>query len=290
MTRIAFIGIGRMGLPMAMNLLAAGHAVTVFNRASDRCAPLLDHGAAVAGSPAEAARDAEIVITMVADGAAARDVLLGHRGAIAALGAGGIAVDMSTIGPTAATELAAAAVAAGATFLDAPVSGSVSLAEAGELTTMVGGDTESFERARPVLAAMTKTQFHLGPSGTGSAMKLALNAVIALTAEALGECLVLAQRAGISPTAAYDVLQASAVASPFVAYKRAAFLEPESAPAAFTVSLMQKDLALALELAGRVGAHLPATAAAAQVLALASSLGYADEDFARVASALEASG
>jgi 3-hydroxyisobutyrate dehydrogenase-like beta-hydroxyacid dehydrogenase len=285
-TRVGFIGIGRMGLPMAANLLRAGFDLIVWNRTQERCQPLVDEGARAAADPAELAAGVEMVVTMVADPAAAEAVYLGEAGVLSALPPGAIAIDMSTIGPTAVAELAAAASAYAVSFLDAPVSGSVALAETAQLTTMVGGPLEAFERARPVLAAMTAVQIHLGRSGSGATMKLAYNAMIALANEAIAEALVLAERAGIAPADAYSVLSSGALASPFLDYKRAAFLDPEHQTVAFTTALMQKDLTLALELALALEVSLPATAAANEVLTLARRFGYGDDDIARVADTL----
>jgi 3-hydroxyisobutyrate dehydrogenase-like beta-hydroxyacid dehydrogenase len=137
-----------------------------------------------------------------------------------------------------------------------------------------------------VLAAMTKAQFYLGGSGAGATMKLAVNAIIALTNEAVAEALVLAESAGVGRADAYAVLAASAIASPFVQYKQAAFLDPDSSPVGFTTALMQKDLELALALAREHGVSMPATAAANEVLTLARRLGYGEGDLVRVADAL----
>ena len=155
---------------------------------------------------------------------------------------------------------------------------------------MVGGDPGAFDRARPVLAAMTKAQFYLGGSGAGATMKLAVNSIIALTNEAIAEALVLAESSGVSRADAYEVLAASAIASPFVQYKHAAFLDPDSAPVGFTTTLMQKDLALALALARDRDVPMPATAAANEVLTLARRLGYGEGDLVRVADALRHDG
>jgi len=278
-----------MGLPMAANLLRAGFDLTVWNRTQGRCQRLVGEGARAAADPAQLAAGVEVVVTMVADPAAAEAVYLGEEGVLSTLPAGSIAIDMSTIGPTAVGELAAAASARAVSFLDAPVSGSVTLAETAKLMTMVGGPLEAFEQARPVLAAMTAVQIHLGRSGSGATMKLAYNAMIALTNEAIAEALVLTERAGIAPADAYSVLSSGALASPFIDYKRAAFLDPARQAVAFTTALMQKDLTLALELAQALDVPLPATAAANEVLTLARRLGYGDDDIARVADTLRGS-
>jgi 3-hydroxyisobutyrate dehydrogenase/2-hydroxy-3-oxopropionate reductase len=189
---------------------------------------------------------------------------------------------MSTIGPTAAAELAAEALRRDVRLLDAPVSGSVSVAEQAGLFAMVGGDREAYELATPVLDAMTRGHMHLGPSGAGAAMKIAVNAMIAVTNESLAETLVLAEQYGIERDRAYDVLAGGALASPFVLYKRGAFLHPDTEPVAFTTALMGKDLALADDLAARLGVRIPAAAAAAGVLEEALANGLADADMASV--------
>jgi len=269
-----------MGLAMARNVLRAGFPLVVWNRTADRCAPLVDDGATAAADPAGLAA-ADAVVTMVSDGAAARAVLL-DSGLLDELRPGSLILEMSTIGPAAIAELEAEARRRDMHLLDAPVSGSVSVAEAAQLFAMVGGGREAYERAGPVLDAMTKGHVLLGPSGTGAAMKLALNSMIAVTNESIAETLTLAERFGIDPELAYDVLAGGVLASPFVGYKRRAFLHPETEPVAFTAELMRKDAALAQDLAARLGVRVPAAAAAAGVLEEAVRSGLADADMASV--------
>jgi 3-hydroxyisobutyrate dehydrogenase-like beta-hydroxyacid dehydrogenase len=193
---------------------------------------------------------------------------------------------MSTTGPAAAREIAAEAARHGADFLDAPVSGSTVLAEQGTLTTMAGGPAEVFERVRPVLAAFTARQLHLGPSGAGAAMKLAVNIMIAATNQAVAEALALAADAGITPARAYETLTVSAVSSPFLGYKREAYLadgDDTETPVAFTAALMAKDLELALSLAAAAGLLLPVATVARRSLDDACAAGFADADFSCVA-------
>jgi 3-hydroxyisobutyrate dehydrogenase-like beta-hydroxyacid dehydrogenase len=281
---VGFAGIGRMGLVMARNLLGAGFPLVVWNRTAERCAPLVDAGATIAPEP-EALAAADVVVTMVSDGQAARSVLV-ESGLLGDLRPGSVVLEMSTIGPTAATELAGEASRHGVHLLDAPVSGSVSVAAAAQLFAMVGGDAHAYERATPVLDAMTKGHMLLGPSGAGAAMKLAVNAMIAVTNESLAETLALAEAFGIERERAYDVLAGGALASPFVLYKRGAFLHPETEAVAFTTALMRKDTALAQDLADRLGVRMPAAAAAAGVLEDALGSGLADADMASVISLL----
>jgi 3-hydroxyisobutyrate dehydrogenase-like beta-hydroxyacid dehydrogenase len=277
---VGFLGLGHMGLPMAGRLAAAGFRLTVWNRTRGRASSLTAAGARLAGSPAELAAASDTVITMLADGAATAQILCGDGGVLAASRPGAVVIDMSTIGPQAARELAAAAGGHGVAFLDAPVSGSVALAEQGTLTAMIGGPADALDRVRPVLAAMTKAQFHLGPAGAGAAMKLAVNLIIAATSQSVGEAMALATAAGIDPPAAYDVLTASAVASPFIAYKRASFTDPDGAPVAFTAELMAKDLRLALSVAAHAALPLPVAEVAKDSLDQACAAGYAESDFA----------
>jgi len=277
---VGFAGIGRMGLAMARNVLRAGFPLLVWNRSPGRCEPLVEEGATHVPQPVALAA-AELVVTMVSDGAAARAVLL-ESGLLDELAAGSIILEMSTIGPVAVGELAAEARRRNVHLLDAPVSGSVSVAEAAQLFAMVGGDARAYERAAPVLDAMTKGHVLLGPSGSGAAMKLALNSMIAITNESIAETLTLATSFGIDPELAYDVLAGGVLASPFVLYKRSAFLHPDSEPVAFTSALMRKDAELAQELAARLGVRLPAAAAAARVLEEAVEHGLADADMASV--------
>jgi 3-hydroxyisobutyrate dehydrogenase-like beta-hydroxyacid dehydrogenase len=275
-----------MGLPMARNVLEAGFPLTVFNRTPERCGPLVEAGATLAATPAELARAADVVITMVADGDAVRALLEGPDGLLAGAAPGLVLAEMSTIGPLAARELAALCADHEVAMIDAPVSGSIAVATAGQLTILVGGEEAALERARPVLDAMSKAVLHLGPSGAGAAMKLGLNLIIGATVMSVSEALVLAEASGIEREAAYDAIAASVVGSPYVQYKRDAWVDPDGTPTAFTLELMRKDLALALELGAAAGVPLLATSAAAEGTTLAIGLEGGEEDQVRVADAL----
>jgi len=283
---VGFVGLGRMGTPMARCVLQAGFSLRVWNRSPGKAEALASAGAIAALSPRELAENADVVVTMLADSDALDAVLTGADGLLAGLRAGAVVVDTSTIGPKAARRAAAAVTEAGGHWIDAPVSGSTAIAEKGELTLMLGGETSAVERAEPVLAAFSAKRFHLGEAGAGAAMKLAVNAVVAILNEAVAESLVLAERSGIDREAAYDVLAAGAVAAPYVHYKRDAFLHPEETPCAFTVGLMRKDLELALEIAGELGVDLAAVRAADGILERAEVQGLEGEDFSRVAQVL----
>jgi len=265
---------------MARNVLRAGFPLLVWNRTAERCAPLVEEGAEAVPDPASLAA-AGVVVTMLTDGRAAHSVLV-ESGLVEQLRPGSIVLEMSTIGPSAVAELAREAHRHEVDLLDAPVSGSVSVAEAAQLFVMVGGDQRAYERVAPVLDAMTKGHMLLGPSGAGAAMKLAVNAMIAVTNESLAETLVLAERFGIERERAYDVLAGGVLASPFLLYKRGAFLRPETEAVAFTAALMRKDASLAEDLAAQLGVRLPAVAAAAGVLEEAIRDGLGEADMASV--------
>jgi len=283
---VGFAGLGRMGRAMARRILEAGFPLVVWNRTPERVEPLASSGARIAESPRALAEAAEIVITMVSDADALGAVLHGEQGALAGVSSSSILVDMSTIGPQAAIGFAAEVAERGARWIDAPVSGSTAAAEKGELTLMLGGERDAVERAEPVLASLSRARFHLGPAGAGAAMKLAVNAVVAVLNEAIAESLVLAERAGIASEDAYDVFSGGAVAAPFVLYKRDAFLHPDETPVAFTVELMRKDLRLVLDLAAELGVEMAAVRAADEILGRAGESGMDDGDFSSVAQVL----
>jgi 3-hydroxyisobutyrate dehydrogenase/2-hydroxy-3-oxopropionate reductase len=286
MTTVAFLGLGRMGAPMAARLAAAGHAVRTWNRTPRPEA--VPPGAHPASTPAAAMEGASVAITMLADGDALTTVMRGEHGLLAGAAAGSVLVDMSTIGPTAARAAAAEAAAAGMSFLDAPVSGSVAAAQAGTLTAMVGGEREALERAAPVLDAITQAQIHLGPTGTGAAMKVALNLMLAVFNESIAELLALAESAGIDRRNAYDVLAGGVLAAPYVAYKRATFEDPAGTPVAFSIALMRKDVELALGVAAEGGVEASVGEAAARLLDRALSAGMGERDVASVVELLAA--
>jgi 3-hydroxyisobutyrate dehydrogenase-like beta-hydroxyacid dehydrogenase len=281
--KVGFAGLGRMGAPMAARIAEHGFPLTVWNRTASRAEPLARRGARVAASLGELAAGSNVIITMLADGAAARSVWAGPDGLLAACAPGTIGIDMSTTGPLAARDIASRAGQAGVRFLDAPVSGSVALAEQGKLTTMAGGEPAALAKALPVLRAVTARQLHLGPPGAGAAMKLAVNIMIAAANQAVAEALALAAEAGIDPRDAYEALTASAVSSPFLRYKRDAYLAADDAPVSFTTTLMAKDLQLALDIAAAAELPLALTATAKESLDRARTAGFGDADFACVA-------
>ncbi len=285
--RVAVLGIGHMGSAMCRALARAGFDLVLYNRTPERAQALAaELGAEVAGTAADAVARADVAISMVADEGAVETLYRGPNGVIAGLRAGSVAADMSTVPPTVVQALGPDVRARGAWILDAPVSGSVALAESGGLTIMVGGEAEALETARPVLDALAKRVFHLGPLGTGAAMKLAVNTLIFGLNQSLAEGLVLAEKAGIDRARAYEVLAASAAGAPYVGYKEAAFLDPEVTPTAFSVRLAEKDLRLITALAEQVGVPVPQARVNLDVLAAADAAGLGDADFSIVATHL----
>jgi 3-hydroxyisobutyrate dehydrogenase len=284
MTTVGVLGLGRMGSSMARALAAGGHDLVLWNRTAAAAEGLArDLGGRVVERPADVAAAADVTISMLADGSAVDAVYGGSDGLVAGARPGTVLVDCSTVPPSVIQGHEAAIRATGAGVLDAPVSGSVTLAERGTLTLMVGGTDADLADARPALEAIGSTIFHLGPLGTGAAMKLAVNTVIFGLNEALAEALVLAEAAGIDRAAAYDVLAASAVGAPYVGYKRAAFLEPDTTPVAFALDLAAKDLRLIDGLAAEVGVALPQAQTNLDVIEAASTAGRGGRDFSAVA-------
>lgn len=284
MTTVGVVGTGRMGSAMARSLARAGLPLVLHNRTRGRAAALSEElGADVAATPAELAAMCDVALSMVADDEAVADVYGGPQGLIAGARRGTVLVDLSTVTPDALRAFESDATAAGIGLLDSPVSGSVAFAESGQLTLMVGGRAADLERARPALEPLAKTIVHIGPLGTGAAMKLAVNAIIFGLSNAVSEALVLAERAGIDRTVAYDVITASAVGAPFVGYKRAAFLEPEGTPTAFALALAEKDLGLITQLADQLGVPVEQAQTNLRIIRDAAAGGSPDDDFAAVA-------
>jgi 3-hydroxyisobutyrate dehydrogenase-like beta-hydroxyacid dehydrogenase len=236
---------------MVGTLSRAGFDVVAWNRSSGKVERVAaSAGANVADTPTDAIRDAEVVVSSLADDAAVESVF-GQT--TEALHESQVILEMSTISPVTTRRVGERVLARGAGYLDAPVSGSVSLVEAGNLTIMVGGDGATLDRGRPVLEALAGKILHVGTLGAGATMKLAVNALVHGLNVALSESLVLAERAGVDRSEAYEVFASGAAAAPFVLYKRAAYQRPDDTPVAFSLELVAKDLELILRLADDVG-------------------------------------
>jgi len=281
---VAVVGLGRMGAAMAGTLHRAGFELIVYNRTrstADAVAEATD--AVVAATPCQAAAEAQVVLSSLADSRAVREVYGGEVGVAAGLGPGKLVLETSTIDPTVVHEIGEWVDAAGAALVDCPVSGSVSLVEQGALTIMAGGERADVERAQPVLDALAARVFHMGSRGAGATTKLAVNALVHGINSALSEALVLAERAGVERARAYEVFAAGAGGAPFVAYKRAAFENPEDTPVAFSLDLVAKDLELITGLGDHVGAPMPVTKASLELTRDAIESGLSDHDMSALA-------
>jgi 3-hydroxyisobutyrate dehydrogenase-like beta-hydroxyacid dehydrogenase len=277
---IGFIGLGAMGAGIVPRLLAAGHAVTGWNRTRDKAQPLIAAGMRWADSPRAVASQSEIVFSILTDAAAVRAVALGANGVVAGLKPGGIFVDMSTIAPDSSRAIAAEVARAGFTMLDAPISGSpVTLAQ-GKASVMVGGDQAAFDRVRPVLLAIGPRATRIGANGYAAQMKLAINLVLMVEVIAFGEGVALAEKGGVSREVAVDAMLNSVVASPVLGYRGPFILEgrmPE-VPLA-DVNLQQKDMTLVLELARKSGVPVLLAAAANEMMNVCRGMGLGHHDF-----------
>jgi len=283
--RIGLIGLGLMGRPMGMNLLKAGHKLTVWNRTASRAQELVAAGASLAKTPREAAAEAEILLTMVSDPPALEEVLWGHEGkndgALGGLRAGSIYIDSSTVSPALVRKIAAACAERQVRFLDAPVTGGDWGAREGNLVFMIGGDAATLKEVEPILGVMGKKWFHLGPNGAGQTIKLAMNGILALQVGAMAEALALVTRAGLQGEQLIEVMQASMARSGVLDVKSPLMVKGDFKPS-FPLRLMHKDLGLMLDLANQLGVALPATAAAREVYSYVKGEAKEDLDYSAV--------
>ncbi|HJP79382.1 MAG TPA: NAD(P)-dependent oxidoreductase [Pseudonocardiaceae bacterium] len=288
---IAVLGLGRMGAAMAAHLVRAGHDVRVWNRGPagyDRLADELallkvPAGAQRVATPADAVRDADLILTVLADDAALRSVLFGPNGVVDGARPGTIVCDLATIGVESALASADGLAEAGLVFVDAPVSGSVATVRSRSLLVMAGGDADAIATATPVLESFAKRVVRVGDTGSGQACKLAVNSVVHTLNAAVSEALVLAERGGVDREIALDVLSNSAVAAPYVLYKRASFADPGGQPVAMTVDLMRKDLELILRFARSRSSPVPLVEVVSDVSAEASAAGLGARDMSTLA-------
>ena len=283
---IAFIGLGIMGTPMALNLVKAGFNMTVYNRTRSKADVLERAGARVGATPAVAVRDAEVIVTIVSDTAAMEEVVCGKGGVLETVRSGAILIDSSTISPTVSRKLACHLAGKGASMLDAPVTGSKHGAEKGELTFMIGGERETLERAMPVLKVLGKKHIYCGQHGLGLAAKLAMNAILATTVEIFSEGFVMAAKAGVPPQTLLEIMQSSLARCGIVDFKAPFVFKGDFTPY-FPLKLMHKDLELAMEAAYTQNLAMPATAAVKEVYGAAKAQGKGDLDYAAVITFLE---
>jgi len=283
--RIAFIGLGTMGAAMAANLRRAGFEVTAWNRTPGRADALEAMGVALAPTPAQAAGNADVVVSCVSDTPDVEAVLFGADGVASGLASGSLVIDCSTISPAATASFAGRLRGQGIGFVDAPVSGGSEGAKNATLTIFVGGEPDDVARARPVLGAMGTTITHFGPAGSGQAVKAVNQVVIAGVYLAVAEGMVLAMKAGLDPEVVAAAL-GGGVAKSWILENRSGKMIRNDYPLGFRTSLHLKDLRIALDLARSTGTVLPVSALAAQLEAGLVARGYGDEDMSNLARAI----
>ncbi len=281
MAKLGFVGLGVMGGGVARRLLAAGHELRGWNRTPEKAAPLVAEGLVLEESPRAVAEQADVVFTMVTNVPALRAVAEGEDGIIAGLGPGKVWVDMTTAAPAVCRELAERVRETGADMVDAPVSGSVSTLEEGRLSIMVGGNEETFRRVEPILLDIGPKVTRVGDNGQALLLKIAINLSLHVQMVAFCEGLLLAEKDGIDREVALDVMLGSVIASPMLKY-RAPFILDMPDEAWFNVSMMQKDMLLALEAGRQLDVPMPTTAITNELLTAARAMGLEHNDFAVV--------
>lgn len=281
--KLAFLGCGIMGVPMAKNLLKTGHDVSVWNRTSAAAAPVVEAGGKLAASAADAAREADVVFVMVSTPEAALDVA---KAAADGLAPGKGYVDVSTVDAGTSSTIASIVRAAGAEFLEAPVSGSKKPAEDGALIFLCAGDESLYARCASPLETMGKAHFFLGDVGQGAKMKLVVNMIMGSMMGAFAEGLTLAEKSDLDPATLLEVVSLGAIASPMFALKGPTMVKGAFAPA-FPLKHQQKDMRLALALADTLAQDMPVAAAANELYKRARRDGADDEDFSAVLKAVK---
>jgi 3-hydroxyisobutyrate dehydrogenase len=284
--RVALLGLGIMGQGMAGRLLSAGFPLTVYNRNRARAEGMVKSGARVANSPSEAAADADVIIAMVSDDAASREIWMGANGALAVARPGTCLVEASTLSVRWVEEFAAAAAKQKCEFLDAPVTGSKPQAADGQLLFLVGGSATVLERVRPVLAAMSRDIVYLGPTGSGARLKLINNFLCGVQAASLAEAVSMIYAGGLDPEKSLSVLTGGAPASPLIKLisARAASGDKDTN---FILRLMAKDLGYARDEAKRAGLTAETSSAALEIFKQAIEKGYGDMDVSAVVNSLK---
>jgi 3-hydroxyisobutyrate dehydrogenase len=286
--RVAILGLGTMGMGMAANLLKAGIPTTVWNRTRARAEPLAAAGARIANTPADAARDTDVILTMLADETASRAAWLGDQGALAAAKPNAILIESSTVTPEWIAELAAAANKQNLKFLDAPVTGSRMQANAGQLSFLVGGDAATLEEVRPVLAAMSKEIIALGPIGSGARLKLINNFLCGVQIASLAEAMVWIERGGLDRAQALRFLTTGAPGSPLLGAISARMAQ-QNYEVNFLLRLLQKDMNYAIADAAKVNVDLRTAKTAEARIGEAVQSGHGEQDMSAVVESVRAS-
>jgi 3-hydroxyisobutyrate dehydrogenase-like beta-hydroxyacid dehydrogenase len=287
MQRIGFVGIGLMGQQMSRRLLAAGFPVTVWNRTKARAADLLAAGAAWGDSPRALAEASDVVIVMVTDSAASEAVICGPQGVLEGAHSGLTLIDMGSVAPETSRAMAERAWAKGVPMLDAPVTGNPKVASEGKLGIMVGGPRETFDACLPIFQAMGVKIIHVGDNGTGTTLKLINNLIMGVAIQAVAEALVLAQKAGIDPAKVQEITSVGGARTGAMETRGRRMIMHDFSPH-FSANNMYKDLSTALKLADEVGASLPATSIAREMLRAVKSQGKGELDSCAVLTVIEA--
>jgi 3-hydroxyisobutyrate dehydrogenase len=278
---VAVLGTGIMGAPMARNLAAAGMSVRAWNRSRDRADALADDGVRVASSPADAARGADAVITMLSDGSAVRAVIAGDEPVPEAMEPEAIWVQMSTVGVESTTELAELAASAGIAFVDAPVLGTRQPAEAGELIVLASGPDDALERCAPIFEAVGSRTEMLGEAGQGTRTKLVVNSWVLALIAGLAETITVAETLGVDPRRFLEIIDGGPTSAGYAQLKGGMMIERRFEPS-FPLRLARKDADLVLEACEREGASLPLIDTLERTFARAEELGHGDNDMAAV--------
>ncbi|HLU99656.1 MAG TPA: NAD(P)-dependent oxidoreductase [Acidobacteriota bacterium] len=285
--KVGFIGLGIMGAPMARNLLKAGYSLTVYNRTRSKMNPLIEEGAQGADSPAEVARNSEIIITIVSDTPDVEEVIAGEKGVLDGIQPNSLVIDMSTISPDTERELDEKLRKKSCSLVDAPVSGGDVGAQKGTLAIMAGGREEDFERARPLFEAMGKTITYCGPVGNGQTTKLCNQILVSVNLLGVCEALVFARKNGLDPRIMVEAVSGGAAGSWQLSNLGPRIVDRDFAPG-FMVDLMQKDLRIVLQTADLSGSVLPAAAIVHQLFNSVQSQGGGRDGTQALARALEA--
>ncbi|MFA6686830.1 MAG: NAD(P)-dependent oxidoreductase [Desulfuromonas sp.] len=288
MAHYGFIGAGLMGLPMAMNLLRAGHQLTVWNRSKEKCAPLVDAGATYVDTPLEVVVAADVTFSMLADPQAALAVCFSPSGVIQGVKPGKAYVEMSTIDPETSSKIGISIQARGALFLEAPVSGSVPQAEAGELVIMCAGDENLYDDLRATLDVLGKKHLYLGEVGAAASMKLGVNQLMGSMMASFCEVLTLVEESGLDKRDFLTIIAAGALAAPMFAGKGEKILARDFTPQ-FPLKHQQKDLRLALQLGDAYRLPMPVCAAANEMYKCAYKHGLEEEDMSALFASLNPS-
>ena len=283
---LGFIGLGAMGRPMALNLMKAGHPMTVYARRQETLEPLVAAGARTAGSPAEVARAADVVFSLVTASADSEEVALGANGIVAGARAGGVVIDMATISPRATRLIAQALEARGIEHIDAPVSGGPAGAQGATLSIMAGGKPQVFAKVRPLLACLGKTILHMGDHGAGQVTKACNQLALTVTAQAAAEALALARSCGLDPARVHEALMGGVAASRVLELFGTRMVG-RAFGSGIDTRLYHKDLGIVLELAQEAGLPLPAGAVVKQQINALMGAGEGAADFSVLIRALE---